>query len=270
MVKKYGVRWTSVMPSILAILLSMKLECKDSGMVGIICGGQVLNEEVKNQFEATFNVPIFEGYGLTETTSFSCFNVFPKNNKRGSVGRSLPCNDMAIFDEHDKEVRHGESGEICVRGLNVMNEYFGLDEINKKSLRGGWFRTGDFGYIDEEGYIYFGTRKDYLIIKGGENIYPSEVENILFAHSAVDECAVIGIPDALMGQEIVAFVKLNEPSTEADLKKFFIKRLASHKHPKRIFILNEFDDLHDIPKGPTKKVLYKVLMAYHDKHLKHD
>lgn len=257
LIATYGVSWTSVMPSILSIVLSLRMKREDSTMAGIICGGQVLNAEVKKQFEDTFHVPIFEGFGLTETTSFACFNQFPtEKRKLGSVGRALPCNAIKIIDN-----------ELCVRGLNVMNEYYALPEVNKKALRDGWFHTGDFGEIDGEGNVYFRTRKDYLIIKGGENIYPSEIENVLFAHPGVDECAVIGVPDALLGQNIVAFVQANEPQEEGALKGFLIGKLANYKHPKRIFIVNELG-LGSIPKGPTKKVLYRSLLAYYNEHLR--
>ena len=158
-------------------------------------------------------------------------------------------------------------GEICIRGLNVLKEYYRLDDINKNALRDGWFHTGDFGEIDADGNIYFKTRKDYLIIKGGENIYPSEIENALFAHAAVDECAAIGVPDDLLGQHIVAFVKLNKQCTEADLKEFLTGKLAHYKHPKRIFNVSELEALDDIPKGPTKKVLYRSLLVYYNEHL---
>lgn len=258
LIKKYNVNWTSVMAAILSIILSIGLKREDKSMVGIICGGQILNPELQKKFENTYHVPIFENFGLTETTSVSCLSRFPeKNRKLGSVGRALPCDHMKV-----------EDGEICIRGLNVMKEYYRLDETNKKALRDGWFHTGDFGEIDGEGNIYFRTRKDYLIIKGGENIYPSEIENALFAHAAVDECAVIGVPDVLLGQHIVAFVKLNEKLTEASLKEFLTDKLAHYKHPKRIFNVGELDDLNEIPKGPTKKVLYRTLLAYYDQHLK--
>ena len=268
-IKEYNINWTSVMPSILAIILSLKLERKDSSMAGIICGGQVLTNELKTQFENKFRIPVFEGYGLTETTSFASFNQFSGNNKKiGSVGRAIPSNDIAIFDENDREAARGKEGEICIRGLNVMTEYFGLDEVNKKSLRGGWFHSGDYGYFDADGYLYFKTRKDYLIKKGGENIYPSEIENVLFGHPAVDECAVIGVSDKLLGQDIIAFVKLNSQCPESALKEFLTDKIAHYKYPKRIIIINELADLGDIPRGPTKKVLYRVLLEYYNKHFK--
>ncbi|MEK7208956.1 MAG: class I adenylate-forming enzyme family protein [Patescibacteria group bacterium] len=268
LIKEYNVSWTSVMPAILSMILAAKLERKDSSMVGIICGGQVLNEEVKIQFEKKFKIPVFEGYGLTETTSFACFNQFPKDNRKlGTVGRALSCNDIVILDDDGKEVPRGTEGEICIRGLNVMREYFRLNEANKKSLRNGFFYSGDYGYIDDDGYIYFKTRKDYLINKGGEKIYPSEIENILFAHPAVDECAVIGVPDKLFGQDIVAFVKLNSDCRQDVLKNFFKDKLAYYKHPREIIIVNKLTDLSEIPKGPTNKVLYRTLLEYYNRKI---
>lgn len=268
-IEEYKVCWTSVMPSILAIILSMKLKRKDSSMVGVICGGQVLTGEIRTQFENTFHISVFEGYGLTETTSFASFNQFPRNKRKyETVGRALPSNDIVILNENDREVARGTEGEICIRGLNVMTEYLGLTEVNKRSLRDGWFHSGDYGYLDTDGYLYFKTRKDYLIIKGGEKIYPSEIENVLFGHSAVEECAVLGVSDTLLGQDIVAFVKLHSPCTEDILKEFFINKLAHYKHPKRIIIINELSNLGDIPKGPTKKVLYKMLLEYYNQHLR--
>ena len=222
LIKEYKVSWTSVMPAMLSIILGAKLQRRDSTMEGIICGGQVLNEEVKLQFENRYNVPIFEGYGLTETTSFACFNRFPAYNRKfGTVGQALPCNDILILDDEGKETSRGEEGEICMRGLNVMTGYFGLKEVNKKALRGDIFHSGDYGYMDNDGHIYFKTRKDYLIDKGGEKIYPSEIENVLFAHTAVDECAALGVPDKFLGQNIVAFVKLNSDCSESVLRKCF-------------------------------------------------
>ena len=137
----------------------------------------------------------------------------------------------------------------------------------KKSLRNGWLHSGDYGHLDTDGYLYFKTRKDYLIKKGGENIYPSEVENILFGHPAVDECAVIGVSDKLLGQDIVAFVELNTKITENELREFFTNKIAHYKYPKRIIIINELADLDEIPKGPTKKVLYRKLLEYYNQNL---
>lgn len=269
LVEKYGITWTSVMPSILSILLSLPIERKDKTLHGIICGGQVLTKSVQNDFETRFGVPIFEGYGLTETTSFACFNNYPAENRRAcTVGTPLPINEMAIFDESSNELGPNVEGEICIRGINVANGYLALPQKNKESFANGWFHSGDFGYRDESGYYYFRSRKDALIIKGGENIYPAELENILFQHPAVAECAVIGIPNKLLGEEICAFVKLKAcaKTTTDELKQFCKGKLAKFKQAKKIIIIDELDDLQAIPKGPTKKVLYRKLREYYVKN----
>jgi acyl-CoA synthetase (AMP-forming)/AMP-acid ligase II len=171
LVEKYGVTWTSVMPSILAILLNLPAERRDRTLEGIVCGGQVLTRALQDAFESRFGVPIFEGFGLTETTSFACFNAYPKERRvRGSVGRPLPVNDMMIADDEDRELPPGQEGEILIRGLNVAKEYYDLPERNAAAFRGGWFHSGDFGSRDADGNVYFHFLKDNLIIKGGENI----------------------------------------------------------------------------------------------------
>ena len=131
-------------------------------------------------------------------------------------------------------------------------------------FRNGWFHSGDYGRKDKDGYFYFHGRKDSLIIKGGENIYPAELENVLYQHPYVDECAVIGVPDELLGEEICAFVKIkNDKSlTENELKVFCKDKIAEYKQPRKIIIINDLVDLDDIPKGPTKKILYRKLKEY--------
>jgi acyl-CoA synthetase (AMP-forming)/AMP-acid ligase II len=267
LVNKYQVNWTSVMASILSILLSLKNERKDTSLVGILCGGQILSSAVQNQFEERFDVPIYEGYGLTETTSFSCINNYPKDKRiKGSIGMPLPTNKMEIFDENDKVCKPFQEGEICIKGLNVAEEYLGLDDINIKSFRNGWFHSGDFGYKDKKGYYYFKCRKDNLIIKGGENIFPAEVENVLFQNQFIDECAVIGIKDEFLGQNICAFVQLNNNSSlsETEILEFCKGKLSAYKLPKKILIINKINEFDEIPKGPTKKILYRVLQDYYE------
>ena len=266
LVDHYSATFTSVMASILSILLSLSIERKDKTLIAILCGGQVLSKSVQEMFEDRFDVPIFEGYGLTETTSFSCINDFPKQNRvSGSIGKALPVNEMAIFDDEDNELGPNIEGQICIRGLNVACEYLGLSERNVKSFANGWFHSGDYGLKDNEGYFYFRGRKDFLIIKGGENIYPAELENVLYKHLAVAECAVIGVPDKLLGEEICAFVKLRENMTASvtELKNFCRGKIAGYKQAKIIIIINELGDMNEIPKGPTKKILYRVLKSYY-------
>ena len=267
LVNEYGVTWTSVMSSILSILLSFSEERKDNSLLGILCGGQILTQSIQEKFENRFNVPIFEGYGLTETTSFSCINGYPsQNRKTGSIGKPLLSNEMIILNEDGKHSPDDQEGEICIRGYNVAIGYLG-NELMNNVFRDGWFHSGDYGRRDKDGNYYFHGRQDSLIIKGGENIYPREIENILFKHPLIDECAVIGIPDKLLGENICAFVKIKskEKITEKEIKIFCRDKLADFKQPKKIIIINQLKDLTEIPKGPTKKILYRKLKEYFKK-----
>ena len=269
LVEEYKASWTSVMASILSILLSLPIERKDKTLQGILCGGQVLTRSVQEEFESKFGVPIFEGYGLTETTSFSCINDYPAEKRKiGSIGKPLPTNEMIILDANGKELGANTEGEICIRGYNVACEYLGLPEKSKEFFANGWFHSGDYGKKDEYGYFYFHGRRDSLIIKGGENIYPAELENVLYKHYAVAECAVIGIPDKLLGEDICAFVKCNENSyvSEQELKEFCKGKIAAYKQAKKVIIIDDLKDLNEIPKGPTKKILYRKLREYYEKN----
>lgn len=266
----HGVTWTSVMPSMLAAFLASARGTPSHRLAGIICGGQVLGRELQARFEATFGVPVFEGFGLTETTSFACFNAYPAERRRpGSIGRCLPVNAMRIVDEHDQVVAPGVEGEIVVRGYNVASGYYGLPELSATRFRDGWFHTGDYGLCDAQGHFYFRGRRDDLIIKGGENIYPAELENVLFLHADVAEAAVIGVPEATLGQDLCAFVKLKPGSTTsaADLQAFCVGRIAPFKQPQRVIVIDQLADLPEIPKGPTKKVLYRELLRYYNERL---
>jgi len=271
LVNQYNATWTSVMASILSMLLSLSRERKDNSLTGILCGGQKLTNTVQKKFEDRFHVPIFEGYGLTETTSFSCINDFPANKrKNGSIGKPLITNEMAILDENNNRLSIDEEGEICIRGYNVMIGYLGLEQKNNQVFKNGWFHSGDYGRMDSEGYFYFHGRRDSLIIKGGENIYPAEIENILYKHPDVEECAIIGIPDKLRGEEICAFIKIknNKTVSETFFKDFLVGKIADYKRPKKIIIINNLKDLKTIPKGPTKKILYRKLKEYYITKLK--
>jgi len=268
LVNEFNATWTSVMASILSILLSLPKERKENSLSAILCGGQILTRSVQEQFESRFNVPIFEGYGLTETTSFSCINNYPAEKRIiGSIGKSLATNEIAILNENNNEVEENIEGEICIRGYNVANGYLGDSEKNH-SFRDGWFHSGDYGRKDNEGNFYFHGRQDSLIIKGGENIYPAEIENILYSHPDIEECAVIGIPHKLLGEEVCSFIKIKNESnlSENELKEFYKNKIADYKKPKKIIIINNLDDLPEIPKGPTKKVLYRELRNYYKKN----
>ena len=234
LINEYQITWTSLMSSILSVLLSFPEERKDDSLTGILCGGQILTRSVQEQFENKFHVPIFEGYGLTETTSFSCINGYPSEKRKlGSIGKPLSTNEMIILNEDDTKTAGDKEGEICIRGYNVAVGYVGDDNMNKAFAK-GWFHSGDYGRKDKDGYFYFHGRQDSLIIKGGENVYPAEIENVLYTHPAIDECAVIGIPDKLLGENICAFIKIKDAVklSEKELKIFCRDKIAYFKQPK--------------------------------------
>jgi acyl-CoA synthetase (AMP-forming)/AMP-acid ligase II len=270
LVDKYKANWTSVIPTILSVLLSFKRKRKDTRMKGIICGGALLPQSVQNQFEETYNVPIYEGYGLTETTSFSCFNPLNiPDRKIGSIGKELPVNEMAIMDEEGNILPDGETGEICIRGFNVFLEYCNLPERDKIAFRGGWFHSGDYGRRDTDGFYYISGRKDDLIIKGGENLYPREIENVVYMHPGVKDCAAIGIDHPIWGQDVAIFIEVMENAklTADEIKKFCEDKIAVFKIPSKVFFIHELQGLNEIPKGPTKKILRKELEKYYVQNL---
>jgi len=270
LVQRYNATFTSVMPSILAAILAMGFDGRPGLLKGIICGGQLLPLSLAQKFEARFGVPIFEGFGSTEATSYSCFNAFPADKRKlGSVGTVLPISDMKVVDDNDVELADGAEGEICIRGANVAIGYHKLPELQAHRFRNGWYHSGDFGLREKDGHYYFRSRKDDLIVKGGEKIYPAEIENVLSKHPNVTESAVIGVDDAILGQEICAFALLKDvnTTTESDLLKFCAQSLARFKQPKRVVIINRLEDMPELPKGPTKKILYRVLRDYYGRRL---
>lgn len=266
LVYEYSATWTSVIPTILSVLLSLQFERKDNTMKGIICGGALLPKTVQEEFEARFKIPIYEGYGLTETTSFATFNPLnPELRKIGSIGRQLPVNNVGIFDEYFNELPVGEIGEICIKGYNVFKEYNNLTDQTKNALRNNWFHSGDFGFKDSDGFYYFHGRKDDLIIRGGENIYPREIENIIYMFPGVKDCVVIGGPHKIMGEELVLFIETidNKSLNKQELIEFCSKYIANYKIPSKIFFTHELDGMKTIPKGPTNKILRKEVKRFY-------
>jgi long-chain acyl-CoA synthetase len=218
-----------------------------------LCGSAPVPVEVIKSYERLFDCPVVEGYGLSESTCRSTFN--PINNRRpGSVGMPIG-NEMRIFDERDMELGPGEIGEIVLRGPNIMKGYYRNDAANTEAFKSGWFHTGDLGYRDDDGYFYVVDRKGDMIIRGGENIYPREIDEVLYQHPSIKDAATLGVPDKLYGEEVKSFVVLREgeTATEDELMEFCKERLAAFKCPKEIEILA------DIPKGPTGKLLKKEL-----------
>jgi acyl-CoA synthetase (AMP-forming)/AMP-acid ligase II len=255
-ISKFGVHIFSTVPTILSILLAAGKPPEDiSSLKFGICGAAPLPVEVHKQFEATFNVPIYEGYGLSETTCYSTFNPpDPAKRKIGSIGVAVG-NKVAIWDDNNQPLPVGEGGEIVVLGENVMKGYFKLPEATEKAFAGGWFHSGDWGKMDEDGFFYILDRVKDMIIRGGENIYPREIDEVLYQHPKIEAAATIGIPDPKYGEEVKSFVvvKPGEQMTEADVVAYCHDHLADFKCPKYVAFIDE------IPKGPTGKLLRKAL-----------
>lgn len=219
-----------------------------------MCGSAPVPAEVLKRFEETFNCLVVEGYGLSESTCRSTFNPPDERRRPGSCGLPIG-NEMSVVDEDDREVADGTLGEIVLRGENILKGYYKNPEANATAFRNGWFHTGDIGYRDKDGFYYIVDRKSDMIIRGGENIYPREIDEVLYQHPSIAAAAVVGIPDELYGEEVAAFVVLKDNSTvtEDDIMEFCSQRLANYKCPKSIRFVKE------IPKGPTGKLLKREL-----------
>jgi len=223
-------------------------------------GAAPLPLEIVQPFETKFGGRLMEGYGLTEASPVVSAHRLSGVRKLGSVGQPIPGVEVAILDEADRPLPTDEPGEVCVRGPNVMLGYYRLPDETAEALRNDWLHTGDIGRIDEDGFLYIMERKKDLIIRGGFNIYPREVEEVLYAHPQVAEAAVIGTPDSLMGEEVIAFVALKRDVTaDADeLIRFCQAHLAKFKCPKQVRFVAA------LPKSPIGKILRKELRARAD------
>jgi long-chain acyl-CoA synthetase len=222
-----------------------------------VSGGAAIPGEVLQAFEKKFNTLILEGYGLSETSPVATFNNSAQERKILSIGKPLFGLELKVFDENDKELPHGKDhvGEIVIRGHAVMKGYWKKPEANVEAFKAGWFHTGDLGYADNEGYFFIVDRKKEMIIRGGFNVYPREVEEVIYAHPAVAEAAVIGIPDERLGEEVKAVVALKPgaKATEEEIIAFVKERVAAYKYPRTVQFVAS------LPKGATGKILKKEL-----------
>lgn len=244
-------------PSMFSVLL--RLPDKAAPLLGslkyAISGGAAMPAEVMKQFEAKFGKAIYEGDGPTECGPVTCFNPIGGLRKPYTVGQSVPGVEMKIVDEEGRDAPHGEIGEICVRGPNVMKGYWKRPEETAAAFLGEWFRTGDLGTEDEDGYFAIVDRKKDLIIVNGMNVYPRMIEEALYEVDGVREAAVLGEPSRLHGEIPVAYVSLKEgaETTDSDLRSFCVERLGRHQVPKRFHIIP------DLPKNATGKIMKREL-----------
>ncbi|HEX6781553.1 MAG TPA: long-chain fatty acid--CoA ligase [Solirubrobacterales bacterium] len=220
-----------------------------------ITGGAAMPVEVLRGFEQAFECELLEGYGLSETSPVSSTNHPGRPRKPGSIGTPLREVEMKVVDENDEEVPQGEVGEIVIRGHNVMKGYWQRPDATEEAMRGGWFHTGDMATIDEDGYFFIVDRKKDMIIRGGYNVYPREVEEILYEHPKIREAAVLGVPHDQWGEEIGAAVVLHEGEELApeEVSEYVKERIAAYKYPRQVWFMD------DLPKGPTGKILKREI-----------
>jgi len=260
-IARYRATIFSGVPTMYYALLQADLAGRDLSSLRVgISGGAAIPGEVIRAFEEKFpGVVILEGYGLSETASTTTFNISAEQRKVLSIGKPIWGVEVRVVDDEDKPLPPGPEniGEIVIRGHNVMKGYYRNPDATAEAFRGGWFHTGDLAYADEDGYLFVVDRKKDLLIRGGYNVYPREIEEVLFAHPAVAEAAVIGRPDPRLGEEVVAVVVL-KPGAQADpddIIAYCRERLAAYKYPREIIIVS------DLPKGPTGKILKRELRA---------
>jgi long-chain acyl-CoA synthetase len=221
-----------------------------------ISGGAAMPVEILRGFEAAFGSIILEGYGLSETSPVASFSHLDRERKVGSIGTPVDGVEMRVVDSSRNEVAKGETGEIAIRGNNVMKGYWRRPEATAEAIdEQGWFYSGDIGRVDADGYFFIVDRKKELIIRGGYNVYPREIEEVLYEHPAVREAAVIGIPHPDLGEEIGAAVALKTGAevSEDELRDFVKSRVAAYKYPRHVWFVDE------LPKGATGKILKREI-----------
>ena len=215
-----------------------------------ISGGAALPVEVLRGFDEAFGVPVLEGYGLSETSPVASFNLPGRERKPGSIGTPIRDVQMRVVDAEDNEAPQGEVGEIVILGPNVMKGYWQRPEATAEAIHDGWFHTGDLAKVDEDGYFYIVDRKKDLIIRGGYNVYPREIEEVIYEHPAVAEAAVIGLPHSSLGEEVAAAVALKPGAavTAEELRDYVKSQVAAYKYPRHVWFVDA------LPKGPTGKI----------------
>ncbi|MEU1599088.1 long-chain fatty acid--CoA ligase [Streptomyces sp. NPDC005708] len=219
-------------------------------------GGAAMPAQVLRDFQAAFDCVVLEGYGLSQTSPVASLNNPEAGPKPGSVGTPIRGVQMRVVDNNDLEVPLGESGEIAIRGHNVMKRYWQRPEETAAAVRDGWFHTGDIGRVDQDGYFWIVGRKKDIIIRGGYNVYPREVEAVLYKHPAVADAAVVGLPSPDLGEEVGAAVVLKPGAraTPDELRDYVKRQVAAYKYPRKVWIADT------LPKGPTGKILKREIV----------
>jgi len=247
-------------PTMYAAMLHFPETANTASLRVCVSGGAAMPVEILRGFEEKFGCMILEGYGLSETSPVASFNHPDKPRKPGSVGTPVEGVEMRVISDSGEQVGQGEVGEIVIRGHNLMTGYWGKPEATAEAIPDGWFRTGDLARVDEDGYFFIVDRKKEMIIRGGYNVYPREVEEALHEHPAVAEVAVIGMAHPELGEEVGAAVALKPgaDATPEELQQFVRERVAAYKYPRRVWLVDS------LPKGPTGKILRREVRAPED------
>ena len=246
-------------PTMYSALLSVADQAPPGAMRTLrtcVSGGAALPVQVLADFEKAFGCTVLEGYGLSESSPAAAFNHPNRPRKPGSIGTPIEGVEMRVVDLDGVEVPQGEAGQIQIRGHNVMKGYWNLPEATKETITAdGWLNTGDVGRVDEDGYFYIVDRTKDMIIRGGYNVYPREIEEVLYEHPAVAEAAVIGIPHDSLGEEVGAAVALKKGAavTADELRDYVKARVAAYKYPRLVWLVDA------LPKGPTGKLLKREI-----------
>ncbi len=241
----------SAVPTIYAMLIStMPTDADLSSLRFAICGAAPISRELLARAESTLGIPVLEGYGLTEGTCASACNPLHGQRKTGTVGPALPGQTIAIVDGEGNHLRPGQVGEVVVAGPSLMRGYLNLPVATATTIRDGWLYTGDIGVLDEDGYLTLVDRVKDMIIRGGENLYPKEIENALAEHAAVLEAAVVGRPDEIYGEVPVAYVVPypDAPTTGEELLDHLSSRLTRSKLPVSVTVVEA------LPRNPVGKI----------------
>jgi long-chain acyl-CoA synthetase len=254
-IQQHNVTLLAGVPSMFALLLRTPTASHNLSSLRLcVSGGAALPAEVLRTFKDKFGIPLIEGYGLTETSPVATFNPPKGIQKAGSIGVPLPGVQVQVHDTNSQQLAAGQIGEIAVRGPNVMKGYYHLPEATAQTIRGGWLYTGDLGYQDEDGYFFIVDRAKDLIIKGGLNVYPRELEEVLLTHPKIAEAAVVGIGDQTKGESIKACITPHEgvTLTRDEVIEFMRERVTPYKVPNMV-------EFYTLPAGLPKNATGKIL-----------
>ena len=255
-IQSRGVTKLFAVPTVYARLLTLEGLKEKLGRVRYCFSAAAsMAAEIVRQWKERTKLTIYEGYGLTESASAVTYNHYYRH-VIGSIGTTVPGVEVEIRDKNGNRVRQGQEGEICIRGHNIMKGYLdNPEETSSAFWEDGWFRSGDVGFLDEDGYLYIVDRIKDMIITGGENVYPREVEEVLYTRQEIEGCAIVGIPDKEWGERVTAFItpKPGQKIVSEELKTFLKSRLSPFKVPKEYIVVNEF------PKSPAGKILKREL-----------